>query len=178
MVSKLFLRWKALRLPWRKRFLIGSDLQGNTYWEFRSQLQAGHFRRILQPTNKKLHHSDVELSPQWLQWLRYTRLEPPSIEEQQQDVLRQERMKVLAKEADARWDAKESYLVQPESMENRLIGQLKANNAQAETAVSQGSPGDEQISQESQVETKASPWKDAEKAMDEPKAWSPTIAKR
>jgi NADH dehydrogenase [ubiquinone] 1 alpha subcomplex assembly factor 2 len=162
----------------------GSDLQGNTYWEFRSQLQAGHFRRILQPLDKKLHHSDVQLSPQWLQWLRYTRLEPPSIEELQQDVLRQERMKVLAKEADARWESKESFLVQPESMENRLIGQLKAANAEAtgtppDTVVfSAKNINDDKTSQEKHIEEKESPWKAAEKAIDEPEAWSPKVAKR
>ncbi|KAM3444793.1 hypothetical protein NHJ13734_001143, partial [Beauveria thailandica] len=34
-IGQAWLRWKSLRLPWRKRFLVGFDLQGNTYWEFR-----------------------------------------------------------------------------------------------------------------------------------------------
>jgi len=55
-------------------------------------------------------------------------------------------MKVLAREADARWEAKESYLVQPEGLANRLIGQLKVDNAEAERAPEQNTIGAEKIS--------------------------------
>lgn len=93
-------------------------------------------------------------------------------------------MKVLAKEADARWEAKESYLVQPEGLANRLIGQLKAENAETAgtipqtTVLSQGNIKDSMGSREKQTEEKESPWKAAEKAIDEPEAWSPKAARR
>jgi NADH dehydrogenase [ubiquinone] 1 alpha subcomplex assembly factor 2 len=38
--------------------------------------------------------------------LRHLRYEPPSLEEQRSEVARQERIKVLAQAADARWEAK------------------------------------------------------------------------
>ena len=69
-------------------------------------------RRIVQyPT--RAHLSDVNVSPQWLQWLRHTRTEAPSIEEQSQDVVRQENLKVLAAQADQRWRDKASVLDAP-----------------------------------------------------------------
>jgi NADH dehydrogenase [ubiquinone] 1 alpha subcomplex assembly factor 2 len=55
----------------------------------------------------------VNLPPQWVQWLRQTRFEPPSLAEQQADVVRQAQMKMLAAQADARWAAKPSMLDAP-----------------------------------------------------------------
>lgn len=61
----------------------------------------------------QVQHSDVKVSPLWHQWLRHTREKPPSLQEQRQDVVRQEQMKYLAAEADARWAAKPSYIDAP-----------------------------------------------------------------
>jgi len=90
----------------------GLDLHGNTFWEFRLTKGAGpdgRWRRIVQ-FPRKTHAGDVAVSPAWHQWLRSTRQSPPSLDEQQADVARQERMKVLAAQADARWAAKPSLL--------------------------------------------------------------------
>lgn len=62
------------------------------------------WRRIVQYPSRA-HHSDVRVSPQWHQWLRYTREHPPTLAEQAAEVARQARIKVLAAEADARWAA-------------------------------------------------------------------------
>lgn len=50
---------------------------------------------------------------QWHQWLRHTRDDAPSIQEQQYDVSRQAMMKRLAAEADERWKSIPSYLDAP-----------------------------------------------------------------
>lgn len=50
---------------------------------------------------------------QWHQWLRHTRDEAPSIEEQRYDVQRQAAMKQLAARADERWKSLPSYLDAP-----------------------------------------------------------------
>lgn len=92
----------------------GFDLSGNTFWEFKDSLNANNYRmrRIVEyPRSTQL--SDVKVSPQWHQWLKHTRKNPPSITEQSQDLVRQERLKVLAAEADARWAAKPSFLDKP-----------------------------------------------------------------
>ncbi|KAK4204391.1 hypothetical protein QBC40DRAFT_191892 [Triangularia verruculosa] len=116
----LWQKWKALRLPWRRHFLAGKDLAGNTYWEFhdRGDPNPAKWRRILRPNPAlNLHHSDVKIPPQWHQWLRHTRPNPPSIEEQQLDLVRQERLKILAAEADRRWEAKPRYIEEDSTKE-------------------------------------------------------------
>ncbi|KAM3511925.1 hypothetical protein MY11210_004396 [Beauveria gryllotalpidicola] len=138
-IGQAWLRWKSLRLPWRKRFLVGFDLQGNTYWEFRlttrgtgeaapnSLGEVERWRRIVQYP-RGTHLSSVDVGPLWHQWLRYTRRDPPSLDEQRGDVVRRARVKQLAADADARWAAK------PRVMEDPLPGQQQALPAAAAAA--------------------------------------------
>ncbi|KAI5297837.1 hypothetical protein KEM56_004504 [Ascosphaera pollenicola] len=88
------------------------DLNGNTYWEFKDAINTGRMRRIVK-ADPKMHHADLSLSPQWLQWLRHTRTEAPTIEEQKADLVRQIQLKHLAKLADAKWKAKQSHVEAP-----------------------------------------------------------------
>lgn len=57
------------------------------------------------------------LTAQWMQWLRHTRFDPPSLVEQQADQIRQERMKILAAVADERWASKPSVFDPPEKQQ-------------------------------------------------------------
>ncbi|EEQ88247.1 hypothetical protein RJZ56_000411 [Blastomyces dermatitidis] len=116
-INSLWFKWKSLKLPWRRTFLAGKDLNGNTFWEFKDALNSKRLRRIVK-YNPKTHLADVKVSPQWHQWLRYTRQEPPTIQEQQNDLLRQERMKHLAKLADERWASKPSFLDRPQGQQS------------------------------------------------------------
>ncbi|EME83082.1 uncharacterized protein MYCFIDRAFT_36596 [Pseudocercospora fijiensis CIRAD86] len=111
-IRRAWFKWKQLRLPWRKTFLIGFDLSGNTFWEFKDALNANRWRRIVR-YSRATHYADVKISPQWHQWLRHTRDKPPTIQEQQYDVSRQAMMKQLAAEADERWKSIPSYLDKP-----------------------------------------------------------------
>ena len=52
-----------------------------------------------------------------MQWLRHTRFEPPTIQEQQQELQRQANIKLLAARADARWAAKPSALDAPDKQQ-------------------------------------------------------------
>jgi NADH dehydrogenase [ubiquinone] 1 alpha subcomplex assembly factor 2 len=52
-----------------------------------------------------------------MQWLRHTRYEPPTVAEQHQDMMRIERMKQLAAQADARWAEKPSALDAPDKQQ-------------------------------------------------------------
>jgi NADH dehydrogenase [ubiquinone] 1 alpha subcomplex assembly factor 2 len=54
---------------------------------------------------------------QWHQWLRYVRHEPPTIEEQQRDLIRQAQIKKLAQIADEKWAAKPSFLDKPQTQQ-------------------------------------------------------------
>lgn len=51
----------------------------------------------------------------WLQWLRHTRSEAPTLEEQEADAQRQVELKQLVQLADDRWNSKQSYLDSPNS---------------------------------------------------------------
>lgn len=93
-------------------FVPGRDLKGYTYWEFKDTNDATRLRRIVKyPRSVPL--SEVKVTAQWHQWLRYMREQPPTIEEQVQEVTRQERMKILAAQADARWEAKARVMEAP-----------------------------------------------------------------
>lgn len=187
-IREAWFKWKAMRLPWRKRFLIGHDLSGNTFWEFRDVRGAGpgRYRRIVQyPSNT--HHSDVKVSPQWHQWLRYTREHPPSITEQSQDLVRQDRMKILAAQADARWEAKPRVMDAPGQPNGQRLPTLDTAKTQpiAPETTSVNKDASAQPS-EQPGETVAKkyghdPWSKPRGGPSEewqPQAWSPPASKR
>lgn len=132
----------------------------------------------------------------WVQWLRHTRFDPPSIAEQQQDLVRQERIKMLAAQADAKWAEKPSALDAPDKQQPMLPLQSKdpesglAQNANQSTVEIPGS-GEAPPSAGTNnaplprprkrvtKEPKDSPWKQAAQSQDwQPQGWSPAPAKR
>ncbi|KAF1844999.1 uncharacterized protein K460DRAFT_405279 [Cucurbitaria berberidis CBS 394.84] len=137
-IRKAWYQWKMMRLPWRKKWLVGFDLQGNTFWEFKDALHALRKRRIAK-YSRKTHFGDVNVSPAWMQWLRHTRYDPPTVVEQQQDLLRQERMKILAAQADARWAAKPSALDGPDKQQPAQMLQSRV----LDNGVTKPDPGQE-----------------------------------
>ncbi|CZT22247.1 uncharacterized protein RCC_08116 [Ramularia collo-cygni] len=142
LTSRLWNKWKSIRFFWRRQFLVGADLSGNTFWEFKDAIRQNRWRRIVKHTGgRQTHYADVKISPQWHQWLRHTREEPPSIAEQQYEIARQERMKQLAAEADERWNSIPSFLDAPKRQQPQpAIGVLDpgANAPQTEPLEKQG----------------------------------------
>ncbi|KAK6359001.1 hypothetical protein TWF696_000173 [Orbilia brochopaga] len=138
-LKRLWYRWKALRLPWRKRYFVGMDLAGNTFWEFRHSLVAGRPRRIMDFRGGKhtlVNYSEMVVDPQWHQWLRATRMQPPSIEELQADVVRRQVMLERARLADERWARGRSLQDRPaESEVQQLRASAEATAASSGTAV-------------------------------------------
>ncbi|KAM7222453.1 hypothetical protein V8F06_002231 [Rhypophila decipiens] len=194
-------KWKALRLPWRKQFLVGLDLSGNTYWEFRDLRGTGpgeRWRRIVKYP-KDTHYGDVKVPPMWHQWLRHQRPVPPSIAEQQAEVARQERLKYLAAQADARWAAKPSLvdgpskatLEQPKppltspSMERNTNQPPTDTNQSANdsAAVPREKVWEKMQQQQKQQSSppKSDPWKQQRGGPSEewqPKAWDPSASSK
>ncbi|KAF2719667.1 hypothetical protein K431DRAFT_228054 [Polychaeton citri CBS 116435] len=122
-LKNIYYKWKSLPLPWRRQRLVGADLAGNTYWEFKDKLNSNRFRRIMKHASRRNLYAqgnaafaDVKISPQWHQWLRHTRPEPPTIQEQQFEISRQAMMKQLAAQADERWRSVPSFLDKPAVM--------------------------------------------------------------
>ncbi|PRT55505.1 NADH-ubiquinone oxidoreductase assembly factor N7BML [Wickerhamiella sorbophila] len=101
---QLWHRWKALRnVPWRKSWFVGYDLDGNSYWESTDYNNPYRLRRRVEWGNKK-HMADFRAVPQWMQWLRHARPHPPTLEELIADQRRQQQLKLLAQQADQRWN--------------------------------------------------------------------------
>ncbi|KGO64199.1 NADH:ubiquinone oxidoreductase, 17.2kDa subunit [Penicillium italicum] len=188
MVNSLWFKWKKLRLPWRKSFLVGEDLAGNTFWEFKDVLNAARFRRIVR-FDPKTHFSDVQVTPQWHQWLRHVREHPPSIQEQQQDLVRQAQIKQLARLADERWASKPSFLDKPKTQQQPPATQINeaalnqptkaapAQKASASTTSPEAAPK-AKPAPKPKTQKEENPWTKAQKANPgeewQPEAWSPS----
>ncbi|EPS36266.1 hypothetical protein H072_10279 [Dactylellina haptotyla CBS 200.50] len=134
---RMYYRWKSLRLPWRKRYFIGMDLEGNTFWEFRDRLVATRPRRIMDfrgGVHSFVNYQEFKVDPQWHQWLRATRDDPPTINELEGDIIRKKVMQERARLADERWRKGGSYLRKPGEEEIRRL-----EGSAARTAASDGS---------------------------------------
>lgn len=169
----------------------GRDLQGYTYWEFREHRGdgPGRFRRIVHYP-RSTYLSDVKVSPLWHQWLRHTREHPPSLEEQSREVFRQERMKMLAAQADARWEAKPRVMDAPRqgptghplpalnaARTQPIAPELETTNAEAaETKRSQSTPKPSATKRKYGHD----PWEQAKGPGEswQPQAWVPPAAKK
>ncbi|KAG9254976.1 uncharacterized protein F5Z01DRAFT_63363 [Emericellopsis atlantica] len=183
-LAQSWYRWKALRLPWRRKFLVGFDLNGFTYWEFRlaGVDKATRWRRIVKYP-RSTHLSDVHISPQWHQWLRYTRNDPPSVGEQKDDVARQARMRVLAAEADARWAAKPRVMDAPGQQSGQPSPALQSPGAKG--PLKQDERQEEKTTQQQQntkAKEKEDPWAAHRSSGPsenwQPEAWTPGSGKQ
>ncbi|KAH9903567.1 hypothetical protein F4778DRAFT_780952 [Xylariomycetidae sp. FL2044] len=133
-LTKAWYQWKALRLPWRRQFLVGLDLQGNTYWEFRERgsslpsasTPSNHRWRRIVRYPRSTQYSDVRVPPHWHQWLRHQREHAPSLAEQRSDLTRQAAIRQLAAEADARWEAKPSLVDAPGGARGQPVPLLRS----------------------------------------------------
>ena len=165
-------------------FFTGMDLAGNKYWFFRTTSNARP-RRIME-NNPSIPYSDIKIPPQWHQWLRYTRPDPPSIPELQHDVQRQENLKQLVRAADERWAAKPSVLDKPRRGNQELAigdGEIRGTVGQkGETGEARGADGVETQEvvelkkREGREKGKEDPWKIRQGKAGEdwkPEAWSP-----
>lgn len=140
----------------------------------------------------------VKVPPQWHQWLRHVRQQPPTLQEQYAEVRRQQQMKYLAAEADARWEAKPKVM-----MDGPVAGQTvpvldsssdrKDDQANTATTGDKGTGGtkqettdaiasgeEQQGAGEQRAKTKAKkedPWKKHRQAGPgeqwQPQAWTP-----
>lgn len=109
---------KRRDIPFRRKFFVGYDLHGNTYWEFTIDGNMQRLRRKLEPYDVQLFKADYfeTVPPQWLQWLRRTRYEAPTLQELINDQLRQQRIKILAQQADQKWYIEKERLEQEQQM--------------------------------------------------------------
>ncbi|EXJ56412.1 hypothetical protein A1O7_06755 [Cladophialophora yegresii CBS 114405] len=183
-IRDLWLRWKMLRLPWRKRFLVGQDLYGNTFWEFRDQINPGRWRRMVKGSRRATLSSlsDVQISPQWHQWLRYTRYDAPTMQEQAADVQRQAQLKIGARLADERWAARAKYIEKPKPAATvALAGDPLLDRIDAQNDPTQSPQGEKM---KNHIESNENQMRKAKETATNPgstwtpEAWSPGASKR
>lgn len=149
----------------------GQDLHGNTYWEFKDALNHNRWRRMVQG-RRRTPLSDVQVSPQWHQWLRQTRFDPPTLQEQAADVQRQAQLKMNAQLADQRWAAKAKYFETPKATAaSQLPGRPHDGSSPHRTTTAQAAKGDDQ--RENANETGANPG-----ANWTPESWVPGPSRR
>lgn len=98
--KQIYYKWRSLRnVPLRRKFFVGYDLDGNTYWEFSlDKTVATRPRRIFEPRVAQVNiHSYFDMIPiQWAQWLRYSRKYHPSLEELAKEEIRVEQLRARA----------------------------------------------------------------------------------
>lgn len=159
---------KRRDIPFRKRFFVGYDLHGNTYWEFTPDGNMLHLRRKLEPYQETIFKADYAptIPPQWLQWLRRTRDVPPTLQELIDDQLRQERIKILAKQADERWKLEKERLEYDNELKlrtelDRVEAERKAFDFENQKLATQ------EVKEPNQSKGKKNPWAASEKSAKE-----------
>jgi len=155
--------------------LAGQDLQGNTYWEFKDALNHQRLRRIVKYRHQT-HFADVQVSPQWHQWLRQTRRDAPTLQEQTADVQRQAQLKYNARLADERWAAKARYIETPQPTPQLAVGRdpgLPEQERKVPPAVDTPMPKGKEDPFKKHSEIGTNPG-----AMWQPEAWTPGAVKR
>ncbi|KAI8098663.1 uncharacterized protein BX664DRAFT_381348 [Halteromyces radiatus] len=111
LLQRLSLAYKLNRFPWKKNVLVGTDLDGNEYWEMPSPL-GGRYKRWVQMKE----HDDYavfnqnQLPVQWQAWLRHTRTEAPSLQELVQEQRRRLIIQERAKKLDEEWQQRKLQL--------------------------------------------------------------------
>ena len=91
-------RLKTINFPGKSNKFIGQDLQGNLYFEgppVREGLSKSR-RSIVYGDGRDAYSQYVphSIPVQWQAWLRHTREQPPSLDELQSDVMRQQDLAV------------------------------------------------------------------------------------
>lgn len=170
--KRLLHKWQARRdIPFRRKFFIGYDLYGNTYWEFTLDGNMTRLRRKLEPYKEEIFKVDYfkTIPPQWLQWLRRTRFDAPSLDELVLDQLRQQRLKILARQADEKWQLEKLRLEE----ENKVKLQHELQRAELDNA-----PRITEGTEEPQVTETNDPWKQADESKGDNPIESATIKPR
>ena len=158
-----------------------------------------HVRRPSYPIISKTIPLTLPSTAQWMQWLRHTRFDPPSLAEQQADIVRQARIEQLAAKADERWVSKPSVLDAPDKQQpiqmlvskdpKASVGQMNVEGQKpVDIPVQEGQKEEasrkaEQPQKKVTEELKKSPWPKEPSRKNpgedwQPASWTPQPARR
>ncbi|KAG1753641.1 uncharacterized protein EDB91DRAFT_409925 [Suillus paluster] len=169
--------WERILKP---SYFVGKDLEGNKYFECPNTDKGRSKRTVKYRKNEDMWAyvaSGRRLPVQWSAWLTHTRPIPPTIEELQADLARQQRVKINAAILEAKY--------QTESADRGRVAVPPSHNSEIEAqspSASQNVPMDQKLEpQESDQRPKSQtrdPWAEASKGSDEPRSWTPVSRRR
>ncbi|KAF8552098.1 hypothetical protein OG21DRAFT_197254 [Imleria badia] len=170
---------RVLQRFMKPTYLVGRDLEGNTYYEH-PNANEGRAKRTVQYQRSDdmwtYIASGKRLPVQWNAWLTHTRLDPPSIEELETDMARQRRVQMNAAILEAR-DREErermARLAQPSGSHSQISEpRLEKEPQQTRSEPPVGTRSDS-------VPTPVrDPWAEAKKGSDVPESWSPVVRRK
>ncbi|KAJ3103416.1 hypothetical protein HDU97_010162 [Phlyctochytrium planicorne] len=113
-------RWKTINLPWKSHKFVGYDLSGNMYFEG-PPIRAGTTlpRRTIDFADGRTSvwsYTTSDVPVQWSAWLRHTRPDPPTIE---QDILTSSQTKELMEAEETRADMQAKVLLIEKAREEK-----------------------------------------------------------
>ncbi|KAL5523120.1 hypothetical protein ACEPAF_1387 [Sanghuangporus sanghuang] len=176
--------WNFIRRP---TGYVGKDLQGNFFYEYPSRT-GDRSRRVVkyrgQTDTLAVVQRSRALAVQWKAWLTHTRVYPPTLEELQADVLRQERLRrnvalIEARDREERLrlaagqNADQPVLSSPQHDPKDASANSTANEQRS--SVSKTRIHDQQQRKERHYEH--DPWLPPP-ASDEPQSWTPRAIQR
>ncbi|GLB42359.1 putative accessory subunit of the mitochondrial membrane respiratory chain NADH dehydrogenase (Complex I), that is believed not to be involved in catalysis [Lyophyllum shimeji] len=120
---------------------VGSDLAGNRYYEHPNLNDARRTRRTVQYRNPEDMWDYIggrkRLPIQWSTWLSHTRAHPPTLEELQADMARQQRVLANAALIEARDRDERAQMLRLEAAERSLASVSDHPPLPSETAIPQ-----------------------------------------
>ncbi|KAG5418549.1 hypothetical protein I9W82_004077 [Candida metapsilosis] len=177
--KRLLHKWQAKRnVPFRRKFFMGYDLYGNTYWEFTIDGNMTRLRRKLEPFKEEIFKVDYfkTIPPQWLQWLRRTRFDAPSLDELVSDQLRQQRLKILAQQADQKWQLEKLRLEEENKV--KLLHELQRAELESAPKIENKKEAKKTKEIHDADNSHEDPWKQADESRNENPIQSTTIKPR
>ncbi|KAG0704902.1 hypothetical protein DFH29DRAFT_909082 [Suillus ampliporus] len=167
--------WQRILKP---TFFVGKDLEGNKYFEHPNANPGRSKRTVKYRKNEDMWAyvaSGRRLPVQWSAWLTHTRSDPPTIEELQKDLARQQRVKINAAILEAKDQAEKA---------NAARVAAPSHHSEIETqspSASQNVPMDQKLKPLESDQPKSQtrdPWAEALKGSDEPRSWMPVARRR
>lgn len=93
-MNRLILYLKTLNLPWKREKYIGSDLNGNLYFQAPPIGLSYKQKRFVVWQDKRHEYTPNSIDVLWSAWLRHTRSFPPTLQELRAEEVRLAELKI------------------------------------------------------------------------------------
>ncbi|KAJ7266942.1 hypothetical protein B0H12DRAFT_1230059 [Mycena haematopus] len=170
---------QRLRSP---SYYIGRDLQGNRYYEHPSLVDDPRPRRSVKYSGSedmwKYVGGNKRLAVQWSSWLTHTRSDPPTLEELQADLIRQERVRRNVTLLNARDQEEDRLKLASQTPSSATLPPLVASHADLEAPPPDPVLASPETFEPLMLKPKSLPMMPSSTKNAEPEAWMPRAAAR